>query len=221
MPYTNGIVTYTEISSASRGAYRPTWELLYAHYAQIKGVDAPWTEQYKNYTVKSMGGFEGGTGSWGEGSGHYDGLGWGSLLYHLDADDVAALSRASTFSSIPPPVTSTASASSSNLTASPSSASTSTATTPPATHTASAPVSDPTASPSSFTVSTIPTSSVAPIGESSISYFSSSVVPTSTADSIVLSTSDTTPTYTTLITSTVRFGANVGSQQTVYVYSCE
>lgn len=37
-----------------------------------------------------MGGFEGGAGSWGEGSGHYDGLGWGSLLYHLDAADVPA-----------------------------------------------------------------------------------------------------------------------------------
>ncbi|KAH7008914.1 hypothetical protein EDB80DRAFT_872703 [Ilyonectria destructans] len=35
-PYTNGIVSYTEISPAYRGAIRPTWELLYAHYAQIK-----------------------------------------------------------------------------------------------------------------------------------------------------------------------------------------
>lgn len=90
--YTNGIVFYDQISSASRGAFRPTWELLYAHYAQIKGLDAPWTEQYKNYTVESMGGFEGGAGSWGEGSGHYDGLGWGSLLYHLDSSDIDALS---------------------------------------------------------------------------------------------------------------------------------
>lgn len=94
-PYTNGIVSYTVVSLASRGAYRPTWELLYAHYVQIKGVEAPWTELYKNYTVKSMGGFEGGAGSWGEGSGHYDGLGWGSLLYHLDAADVPAVSSTS------------------------------------------------------------------------------------------------------------------------------
>ena len=42
-----------------------------------------------NYTVTTMGGFEGGAGSWGEGSGHYDGLGWGSLLYHLDPEDIA------------------------------------------------------------------------------------------------------------------------------------
>ena len=94
VPYTNGIVSYDIISDASRGAFRPTWELLYAHYAQVKGVDAPWTEKYKNYTVTQMGGFEGGGGSWGEGSGHYDGLGWGSLLYHLDESDVAAMKSA-------------------------------------------------------------------------------------------------------------------------------
>lgn len=88
-PYTNGIVSYTTVSDDSRGAYRPTWELLYAHYGQIKGVDAPWTKEYMNYTVTTMGGFEGGAGSWGEGSGHYDGLGWGSLLYHLDPEDIA------------------------------------------------------------------------------------------------------------------------------------
>ncbi|TGO52205.1 hypothetical protein BOTNAR_0331g00010 [Botryotinia narcissicola] len=88
-PYTNGIVSFTEVSDDSRGSYRPTWELLYAHYGQIKGVDAPWTKEYMNYTVTTMGGFEGGAGSWGEGSGHYDGLGWGSLLYHLDPEDIA------------------------------------------------------------------------------------------------------------------------------------
>ena len=87
-PWTNNIVSFTEVSPKSRGAYRPTWELLYAHYAQIKGVDAPWTMLYRNYTVTSFKGFEGGAGSYGEGSGHYDGLGWGSLLYRLDADDI-------------------------------------------------------------------------------------------------------------------------------------
>ncbi|KAL3419814.1 hypothetical protein PVAG01_08312 [Phlyctema vagabunda] len=90
VPWTNGIVTFTDVSAASRGATRPTFELLSAHYAQIKGVDAPWTEQFRNYTNEGMGGFEGGAGSWGEGSGHYDGLGWGSLLYRLDDGDVDA-----------------------------------------------------------------------------------------------------------------------------------
>ncbi|ROW00095.1 hypothetical protein VSDG_03573 [Cytospora chrysosperma] len=88
--YTNSIVYYSQISNASRGATRPTWELLYSHYVQIKGLDAPWTTKYLNYTVNSYGGFEPGAGSLGEGSGRYDGLGWGSLLYHMDASDVAA-----------------------------------------------------------------------------------------------------------------------------------
>ena len=89
-PYTNGIVSYTDISSASRGAIRPTWELLYNHYVKVKGLEAPWTTAYLNNSLEYFGGYEGGAGSWGEGSGHYDGLGWGSLLYHLDDSDLAA-----------------------------------------------------------------------------------------------------------------------------------
>ncbi|KOS40183.1 hypothetical protein ACN38_g8968 [Penicillium nordicum] len=88
--YTNGIVSHTEISSASRGAIRPTWELLYNHYVMMKRVDAPWTTLYLNNSLEYYGGAEGGAGSWGEGSGHYDGLGWGSLLYHMDESDVVA-----------------------------------------------------------------------------------------------------------------------------------
>jgi hypothetical protein len=51
-------------------------------------MDAPWTKKYLNHTLQWFGGFEGGAGSWGEGAGHYDGLGWGSLLYRLEKDDV-------------------------------------------------------------------------------------------------------------------------------------
>ncbi|KAG4437381.1 hypothetical protein IFR05_007145 [Cadophora sp. M221] len=99
-PWTNNIVSWTEISSASRGATRPTWELLYSHYGQIKGLDVPWTKQFFNYTLGTFGGvFEGGGGSYGEGSGHYDGLGWGTLLYRLDQSDVDA-TRSSSSSTI-------------------------------------------------------------------------------------------------------------------------
>ncbi|KAK7430747.1 hypothetical protein QQZ08_002791 [Neonectria magnoliae] len=90
-PYTNGIQSYTVISEASRGAIRPTWELLHAHYVQVKGLDAPWTTAYLNNTLEYFGGFEGGAGSWGEGSGHYDGFGWGSLLHRLDESDLDEL----------------------------------------------------------------------------------------------------------------------------------
>lgn len=95
-PYTNGIVSYTVISSDSRGSIRPTWELLYAHYVQIKGLEAPWTTAYLNDSLTYFGGYEGGAGSWGEGSGHYDGLGWGSLLYHRDPADEVAVSSSTT-----------------------------------------------------------------------------------------------------------------------------
>ncbi|KAJ5822519.1 Chondroitin AC/alginate lyase [Penicillium robsamsonii] len=90
--YTNGIVSHTEISSASRGAIRPTWELLYSHYVTMIGMDAPWTTLFLNNSLDYYGGAEGGAGSWGEGSGHYDGLGWGSLLYRMDESDVVAAS---------------------------------------------------------------------------------------------------------------------------------
>lgn len=110
MPYTNGIVNYDIISEASRGAIRPAWELLYAHYVQIKRLDAPWTAAYLNNSLEYFGGFEGGAGSWGEGSGHYDGLGWGSLLHHLGDDvvvptttraSVAASSTSTSSSTVP------------------------------------------------------------------------------------------------------------------------
>ncbi|KAL3493154.1 chondroitin AC/alginate lyase [Aspergillus germanicus] len=95
-PYTNGIVSYSEISSASRGATRPTWELLYAHYVEIKGLDAPWTTAYRNNTLEYFGGlFEKGIG-YGEGSGHYDGVGWGTLLYRLEDEDLEAIRQGTT-----------------------------------------------------------------------------------------------------------------------------
>ncbi|CAH0027153.1 unnamed protein product [Clonostachys rhizophaga] len=93
--YTNGIVTHTEVSSASRGATRPTWELLYHHYVGVKKLDAPWTKAYLNKTLEEYGGFEPGSGAMGEGSGRFDGLGWGSLLYRVDDSDVVESSSAS------------------------------------------------------------------------------------------------------------------------------
>ncbi|KAF2489948.1 chondroitin AC/alginate lyase [Lophium mytilinum] len=94
--YTNVIADYTEASTDGRGAVRPGWELLYKHYAQVKGMDVPWIKKYLNYTLaSSKGGYEGGIGSLG---GNEDSLGWGSLLHHLDDEDVAALTTQSAVS---------------------------------------------------------------------------------------------------------------------------
>jgi len=84
VPYTNWIVHYSNVSSAARGAVRPTWELLYNHYVVVKGLatDAAWTTKYLNHSLDLFHGYEGGIGSWGgDSSGAFDGLGWGSLLY--------------------------------------------------------------------------------------------------------------------------------------------
>ena len=76
----------------------------------LKGLDVTWTEQYRNYTIEQFGGsYEGGAGSWGDESGQYDGLGWGTLLYRLDESDVSAVLNASTSVSAAAP-TSTSSA---------------------------------------------------------------------------------------------------------------
>ncbi|KAJ5758787.1 hypothetical protein N7520_005943 [Penicillium odoratum] len=99
-PYPNGIVDFTEISNSSRGSTRPNWELLWNHYGVVKGLDAPWTKKYLNYSLSEFGGFEPGAGAWGDDSGDYDCLGWGSLLYHQDASDVAAAKSAASSSAV-------------------------------------------------------------------------------------------------------------------------
>ncbi|KAL5365841.1 chondroitin AC/alginate lyase [Aspergillus floccosus] len=103
--YTNGIVSYTDISAASRGATCPTWELLYAHYVHMKGLEAPWTKAYLNNTLEYFGGYEKGIG-YGEGSGHYDGVGWGTLLYRLEQSDLEDLKQGVTMTSSTVPSTS-------------------------------------------------------------------------------------------------------------------
>ncbi|KAH8881384.1 chondroitin AC/alginate lyase [Thozetella sp. PMI_491] len=83
--YTNSDVTQTVISPDSRGNIRPAWELLYAHYGSLKGLNASWTKQYRDYVVNNGSGAEGGGGDYGTTSGGYDQLGFGTLLYRLEA----------------------------------------------------------------------------------------------------------------------------------------
>lgn len=82
--YSNSDVTHTVISDAGRGNIRPAWELIYNHYAIVKGLDAAWSKQFRDLVVENGGGAEGGGGDYGPNSGGYDQLGFGTLLYRLE-----------------------------------------------------------------------------------------------------------------------------------------
>ncbi|OCK87743.1 chondroitin AC/alginate lyase [Cenococcum geophilum 1.58] len=87
VPYTTykSDVTQPVISNASRGSVRPMWELLYAHYGSLKGLNASWSKAYRDLVVSDGSGAEGGGGDYGPNSGGYDQLGFGTLLFRLDA----------------------------------------------------------------------------------------------------------------------------------------
>lgn len=69
-----GWQTHTEISGTARGQQRPVWELILAHYAGRRGLEAPWVEEMVG-TLRP----EGGGGDYGDTSGGYDQLGFGTL----------------------------------------------------------------------------------------------------------------------------------------------
>ncbi len=71
--------TMTEISSEGRGTARPSWELIYNHYVNIKGLHAPYSQQWAS-DVRP----EGGGGDYGSTSGSFDQLGFGTLTYTVD-----------------------------------------------------------------------------------------------------------------------------------------
>ncbi|KAJ5598305.1 hypothetical protein N7537_008389 [Penicillium hordei] len=74
----------TVISNAARGTVRPGFELLSAHYGQIKGLNSSWTDAYRDWVnANSTDGVEGGGGNYGSASGGFDALGFGSLLYRI------------------------------------------------------------------------------------------------------------------------------------------
>lgn len=79
---------HTQISEEGRGTIRPCWDLIYAHYAKVKGL-AGGTYYSKlfaerlRYTDGTLTG-DGGAGDsrYGTNSSAYDQIGWGTLLYY-------------------------------------------------------------------------------------------------------------------------------------------
>lgn len=76
--YANSDVTQASIASAGRGNARPAWELIYNHYAVLKGLNAPYTRMYAEKLRP-----EGGGGDYGPNSGGFDQLGYGTLTFTL------------------------------------------------------------------------------------------------------------------------------------------
>ena len=72
-------VNQTTISATGRGDDRPIWELVYNHYVNRRGMQAPNVEAYAARVRP-----EGGGGDYGPNSGGYDQLGYGTLTATLD-----------------------------------------------------------------------------------------------------------------------------------------
>jgi hypothetical protein len=71
-------MSQTVISSASRGQDRPVWELVYNHYAVLRGLSVPNITAYAARVRP-----EGGGGDYGSTSGGFDQLGFGTLTCTL------------------------------------------------------------------------------------------------------------------------------------------
>jgi hypothetical protein len=71
-----GTETHTAISSVGRGELRPTWELVFNHYAKIKGLNPKYSKMFAEKVRP-----EGGGSHYGPNSGGYDQLGFGTLMF--------------------------------------------------------------------------------------------------------------------------------------------
>lgn len=69
-------VTHTVVSNDGRGVLRPTWELVYNHYAKVKSLNPKYSKMMAEKVRP-----EGGGSHYGPNSGGYDQLGFGTLLF--------------------------------------------------------------------------------------------------------------------------------------------
>ena len=77
--YANVDVTQAQFSTGSQGVIRPCWALVYNHYVNRRGLAAPWSGKFARAIQP-----EGGGGNYGETSGGYDQLGYGTLTCTRD-----------------------------------------------------------------------------------------------------------------------------------------
>jgi hypothetical protein len=76
------------VSEKARFDVRPGYEALYSHFSEIKGLDASWSLEYREFVNRNLtGNIEGGGGDYSPNSGGYDAFGHGTLMYRLEAED--------------------------------------------------------------------------------------------------------------------------------------
>ena len=88
LPYTTNW-WMTGFSDTGRGQWRPIWQLFINHYKNRMGLDMPYCQKMKDII-----GIEGGGGSYGGNSGHYDHTGFGDLMHYdpqVHADSVPTI----------------------------------------------------------------------------------------------------------------------------------
>jgi hypothetical protein len=72
------------IAEKQRYNVRPGMELIHSHYAELKGLNASWSQEFRDYVNQNItANVEGGGGDFGPNSGGFDAFGHGTLLYRL------------------------------------------------------------------------------------------------------------------------------------------
>ncbi|KAF2024406.1 chondroitin AC/alginate lyase [Setomelanomma holmii] len=85
-PYTSWEGNLTVVSEKQRFSIRPGFEAVFAHYNDVRGLNASWTKAYRDYVnANNTLNIEGGGGDYGPNSGGFDAFGHGTLLYRINA----------------------------------------------------------------------------------------------------------------------------------------
>ncbi|KAF4778489.1 hypothetical protein HER10_EVM0005742 [Colletotrichum scovillei] len=86
-PYRSWEGVLEVVAPKARFDVRPGYEALYSHYAEVKGLNASWSMEFRDFVNGNLtANIEGGGGDYSPNSGGYDSFGHGTLLYRIDKD---------------------------------------------------------------------------------------------------------------------------------------
>ena len=85
VPYRSWEGILPVVSAKSRYNVRPGFEAIYAHYSDVKGMNASWTQAFRDFVNNNSTAarIEGGGGDYGPNSGGFDVFGHGTLMYRI------------------------------------------------------------------------------------------------------------------------------------------